>query len=93
MSNDLDLGQIDPKPTKKRSGGQLIPCEITVDGISISGMDTSGISLYEALDINGVQLASFESEQEFISYLFTVEETVKIRFYIDGFTLSGFLYI
>lgn len=93
MSNDLDLGQIDPKPTKKRSGGQLIPCEITLNGISISGMDTSGISLYEVLDINGVPLSSFETEEEFLTYIFTLEETVGIRLYLDGLVLSGFLYI
>lgn len=93
MSNDLDHGQIDPKPTKKRSGGQLIPCEITVDGIFIPSINTSEINLYEVLDLNGLPLVSFETEHAFLTYILTMKETVKIRFYLDGFVLSGFLYL
>ena len=90
LSGDPDPTEVDPGPTKKRSKGKQLPCEITIDGISISGVDTSGINLYEVLDIDGITLASFETEQEFLTYLFTLEETVGIRLYFDGFVLSGF---
>lgn len=93
LSGDPDPTDMDQRPTRKRSGGQRLPCEITLNGISISGIDTSGISLYEVLDIDGITLASFETEQNFLTYLFTLEETVGIRLYLDGFVLSGFLNI
>lgn len=93
LSEDHDPTDMDQRPTRKRSGGQRLPCEITLNGISISGMDTSGISLYEVLDIDGIALASFETEQEFLACLFTLEQTVGIRLYLDGFVLSGFLNI
>lgn len=93
LSGDPDPTDMDQRPTRKRSGGQRLPCEITLNGISISGIDTSGISLYEVLDIDGITLASFETEQDFLTYLFTLEETVGIRLYLDGFVLSGFLNI
>lgn len=93
LSGDPDPTDMDQRPTKKRSGCQQIACEITMEGISISGMDFSEITLYEVLDKDGFTLASFESEQEFITYIFTLEETVGIRLYLDGFVLSGFLNI
>ncbi|MCM1140180.1 MAG: hypothetical protein NC453_16565 [Muribaculum sp.] len=93
LSVGSDPTEMDPPPTKRRAGSQTIPCEISIEKVDLSGIDISGISLYEVHDINGVTLASFESEQEFITYIFTMEETVGIRLHLDGFVLSGFLYL
>lgn len=93
LSGDPVPTEVDPRPSKKRSGGQQIPCEITLNGISISGMDTSDIYLFELRTENGELLNSFVSEHEFITYLYTLDETVEIRLYFEDFVLGGFLHL
>lgn len=93
LSGDPDPTEMDQRPTKKRSGSHQIPCEISMDGISISGMDTSDIYLFEVRNDNGELLNSFVSEHEFITYLYTFDETVEIRLYFEDFVLRGFLHL
>lgn len=92
VSGDPDPTESDPRPTRKRTGAKHFICDISENGIYITGMETSGIYQYEVLDDNGVLMVSMQSEQEFITYILAMEESVEVRFYLDELVLSGFIY-
>jgi len=92
VDSDPDPVEIDPGPVKRRSGAKPLPCTITPEGVEIPGVSSNDILLYEVMSEGGECLATFVSEQEFITYINASKETLEIRLHINGFVLSGFLY-
>lgn len=90
-----DIGhnpQLDPEGS--RMPPRRIPISISLsDGLSIPDIDKDEIELYEVLDENGMYLAMFTTEQEFISFIFTLKTTVEFRIYFEEYILQGYLNI
>ncbi len=82
---------IDPPPHKHRMPPKPIYCTITSDNIIISSTNADDIGTYEVFDIDGVCVAIFENEQDFISYIFSTSGTIEIRFHLDEYILQGYL--
>lgn len=78
-------------PNKHRMPPKPIYCTITSDGIIISSTNADDIGTYEVFDIDGVCVAIFENEQDFISYIFSTSGTIEIRFHLDEYVLHGYL--
>lgn len=66
-------------------------CTINESGISISGMDTSSVILYEAYDVYGEMLVSYVSQYEFITFIYATCDEIEVRFYTEDVILSGWL--
>lgn len=63
------------------------------NGISINGINTEDISLYEIYDRNENCLGIFQDEEMFLEILFSLSGTYEIRFVLEEFTLTGMITI
>lgn len=72
---------------------KTLVCTISAEGVTISGVDEGDILLCEAYNENGECLASFVSEQDFIFWIFLVNQTVELRFHTPNAVYSGWLWI
>lgn len=75
----------------RRSVQKPIFCVISCDGISIQGIDTSEIFLYEVCAPDGETIASFVSEIDFAHYLMNEDSEVEIQLHVEDYILSGYL--
>lgn len=59
------------------------------DGVEISGVETEGISVFEIYDKNGMLMASYLDEHDFVDYLFTLHGEFELCFRSSDFYLTG----
>lgn len=83
--------RLPPDRHGRRAPSAPVICTIDPTGISIAGIDTTSISLYEVYDADGELLAAYSTEADFISYIFQIQEEVEIRFHTADAILSGWL--
>lgn len=83
----------DEAPTKIRTPPHIIVCTITKNGITVPSISKDEIYLYDIYDLSGDCLASFGSEQDFISFIYSVSDTIEIRLHTNKCVLRGYLYL
>lgn len=66
-------------------------CVISEIGITIEGVDTNEITLYEVYDEDGTCQASYSSEKDFITFILKTDRDAELRLYTDNFVYSGWL--
>lgn len=90
-----DLGhntQLDPEGNRIPS--RKFPVSISLsDGLSMPNFDKCEIDSFDIIDENGIYLASFSTEQEFVSFIFTLDKPVEIRINLKEYILQGYLNI
>ncbi len=60
--------------------------------VEINKIDTNEVLSFEVFDLKGEKLASFEGEESFCTYIFTLTQPVQIRFQLEEFELVGNIY-
>ena len=78
-------------PTRHRTPARPIICTITPDGVNIPSVDTEDIMAYDVFSPAGDCIASFTSEQDFISFIYGINGTFEIRIHIDGYVFHGYV--
>lgn len=91
LTKDLEPSPKEQDPSKHRSQRQTAQCLISRDSLEIANYDATDIIFYEVYDQQGELLCAFSDEQEFISFIFSSDEAMEIRFVFSDFSLSGFL--
>lgn len=81
---------IDDGQVRHRTPSRPIICTITPDGVNIPSVNTEDIITYDVFSSGGDCIASFTSEQDFISFLFSIKGTFEIRIHIDGYVFHGY---
>lgn len=82
---------VDNPPTKRRSGSKKITCEISTEGVELSGLSSQLILQYIIMDSEGECLCSTASEQEFVNSILEIRDSVTVYFIFDDFVLKGYL--
>lgn len=75
----------------RRTPSKPTICIISEIGIEIGEFENSQIYLYEVYGSDGLFLASFNSESEFLSFLFQSFGELNIRFYTADYILQGWV--
>lgn len=81
---------IDDGPVRHRTPPKSIICTITPDGVNIPSVSAEDIIAYDVFSPVGDCIASFTSEQDFISFIYGINGTFEIRIHIDGYVFHGF---
>lgn len=81
---------IDDGPVRHRTPARPIICTITPDSVNIPSVNTENIIAYDVFSPAGNCIASFTSEQDFISFIYDINGTFEIRIHIDGYVFHGF---
>lgn len=78
---------------RHRLPGRPIMCSIDSEtGVSIPGVDSSEIISFEIYDESGeLCFATFNNEQDFVSFLFSLEGNYVIRFVTDEKQYKGYV--
>jgi len=74
-----------------RAPARPFNCIISPIGIDIPSIDKNDIISFEVYDQNGICIACFIDEQDFLSFLFSTSGAVEIIFRTDGYLLRGFI--
>lgn len=82
---------IDDVPVRHRTPARPIICTITPDGVNIPSVDTEDIIAYDVFSPAGDCIASFTSEQDFITFIYGINGTFEIRIHIDGYVFHGYV--
>lgn len=77
-------------PVRHRTPARPIICTITPDGVNIPSVNTEDIIAYDVFSPEGDCIASFTSEQDFISFIYGNNGTFEIRIHIDGYVFHGY---
>ena len=81
---------IDDGPVRHRTPPKSIVCTITPYGVNIPSVNVEDIIAYDVFTPVGDCIASFTSEQDFISFIYGINGTFEIRIHIDGYVFHGF---
>lgn len=81
---------IDDGPVRHRTPPKSIVCTITPYGVTIPSVNVEDIIAYDVFTPVGDCIASFTSEQDFISFIYGINGTFEIRIHIDGYVFHGF---
>lgn len=76
-------------PWGHRTPSAPIICTVSETHLTIAGIDNSQFSYFEAYDVDGILIASFFTEAEFISFLLQSDEEIELRIYTDDYVFSG----
>lgn len=79
----------DDTPIGNRSGQSKVLCTMTTKSISISGVDISDIYSFDVLNSNGLLIANFSNESDFLDFIFSTNGVFEIRFVLENTTLCG----
>lgn len=80
--------ELPPDPWNHRMPSAPVMCIISENGIFIDGVGYH-FNLYEVYDEDGTCLISSSSEEDFITFIFIVDENVEVRLYTDNFVFYG----
>ena len=83
----------DDTPIGNRSGQSKVLCTMTPNNISISGMDINDVYSFDVLDSDGLLIAKFSTESDFLDFIFTTRGYFEIRLLSAQYTLSGWIEI
>lgn len=72
-----------------RSCPSLVLCTMTTKSISISGVDISEVYSFDVLNSNGLLIAKFSNESDFLDFIFSTNGVFEIRFVLENTTLCG----
>ena len=91
-SNNSDDPEL-PNPNRHRMPGKQIMCTIDSEkGVYIEGVPTSEIMSFDIYDESGeLCFASYNNEEEFVGFLFSLEGEYVILFVTTDKTYSGFI--
>lgn len=78
-------------PVKHRTPPRPTICTITPDGINIPSVDTAEITAYDIYDTEGGCIATFTTEHDFNSFIYSFNGTVEIRVHTDGYVFHGYV--
>ena len=79
----------DDTPIGNRSGQSKVLCTMTPNNISISGMDINDVYSFDVLDSDGLLIAKFSNESDFLDFIFSTRGYFEIRFVLENTTLCG----
>lgn len=77
-------------PVRHRTPPRSVICTITPDGVNIPFVNAEDIIAYDVFSPAGDCIASFTSEQDFISFIYGINGTFEIRIHIDGYVFHGY---
>lgn len=80
---------VDDGPVRHRTPPRPIICTITPDGVKIPSVNTEDIIGYDVFSPVGNCIASFTSEQDFISFIYGIHGIFEIRIHVDGYVYHG----
>lgn len=89
VSQNCEPEKVDDDPPKHRSHTRSLICTISSNGVCIPTVLPDDIYLYEVNDSTGRCMASFTSEEDFISFIFSTHGIVEIKFFVDGAIFQG----
>ena len=83
----------DDKHKGHRMPAHYVPCTISDEtGVNISGVETSEINSYNIYDASGEPcFASYNNEEDFVDFLFSLEGEYVIQFVTPDKTYTGFI--
>lgn len=76
-----------------RSCPSLVLCTMTTKSISISGIDISEVYSFDVLNSDGLLIAKFSTESDFLDFIFSNRGYFEIRLLSAQYTLSGWIEI
>lgn len=74
-----------------RAPSRSIVCVISPEGIYIPGISTEEILSYEVAIPEGECVASFVEDQDFISFIYTLNGAYEIRLHTEGYIFHGYI--
>ncbi len=90
--SDNDDGKVPELPGRgNRLPSRRLECIITHEGITIPGYNTEDILAYEIYTVDGVPVASFVDEEDFITFIFSAEGAYEIRLQFEEVILKGYI--
>lgn len=95
LQQKISWGENDDNNTDKggyRSPSRPIPIYISEeDGVQIPQVNKNDIISYAIYDENEVCLATFTNEADFVDFVFSSTDTVKVRVELEDYYLCGWL--
>lgn len=82
---------IDDVPVRHRTAPRPIICAITPSGVNIPSVNTQDIIAYDVCSPAGDCIASFTSEQDFISFIYSINGIFEIRIHLESHLLRGYI--
>ena len=91
-SNNNDDPEL-PNPNRHRMPGKQIMCTIdSENGVSIEGISSADILSFDIYDASGeLCFASYNNEDDFVDFLFSLEGEYVIQFVTTDKTYTGFI--
>lgn len=84
---------IDDGASRHRSQPVMITCIITPEEITVSGLSSDDINLFEVYNLDGKCIGSFTNKSDFLQFVFQTSDNIEILLYTDDYVLSGILNI
>lgn len=91
VTQSIDPYVVDNGPVRHRTPPRPLICTISTNGINIQSVNTEEIIAYDIYDTEGGCIATFTNEQDFISFIYSLEGTVEIRVHTDGYVFHGYV--
>lgn len=91
LKKELKYDSWDPEVEGHRVPSRPIPCVITQDGIKIEGVETSEICLIEVIHTSDEKVFTFNTESEFIKFLFSTDSEIEVHFHTSNYVFIGYL--
>lgn len=91
VAQSIDPYIVDDGPVRHRTPPRPLICTISPNGINIQSVNTEEITAYDIYDTEGGCIASFTTEQDFISFIYSLDGTVEIRIHTDGYVFHGYV--
>lgn len=90
--NTQSIREIDPDKINHRKPPRPIHSTISTSRIEIPSISSDDIISFDiCYDSTGDLIASYTSEEDFISSIYNMSENVEIRIYVNDYVLRGWL--
>lgn len=89
LKKEVKYDSWDPEIEGHRVPSRPIPCVITQDGIKIEGVETSEIYLIEVIYALDEKVVTFNTESEFVNFLFNTDFEFEVHFHTSTYIFIG----